>query len=578
MRSGMNRRDDGALERWNPAFGRWEVQAALPAPAVAAPAVAAPAVARSAPVQTVVRHVPAPIRRQYAAARPGRNGSGFGSGGNTSADAELSTSLDRMRAASRQMVRDSSYAKRAKLIVVNNVIGAGIGMQAQVMSSREALRTDINAAIEKAWSQWAAADSCHTGGSLAFGDLERAAMGQVFEAGEVFVRLHFRRFGESAVPLALELIEAERVPHNLVEPGAVTANGEVRMGVEVDEFNRPIAYWIRQRHPGDIRARVGATDRFERVPADQIFHLRVVDRWPQTRGEPWLHTVMRKIDDLNELTGAELQAVRASAYYFATIQTPEGDHPFAGKQEEGANAQGAVGQAVMDIEPLTVQQLAPGEELNFHAPNRPNANLDAFLRHIVREGSTGIPGVTYEALSGDYSQSNYSSSRMGLLDARDSFKVLQQWWLRSFRRPLHKVWLQQAVLARAVPGIPVEQYALAPDKFEAVLFKPRGWSWVDPTKEVGAYKEAIKAGLTTLTDVIAATADGRDIEDVIATRKRELQMLEEAGIDVDTTVEEPQEPMAPAAAAAPANVEDGAQDTEDDATPQGRVVPISRTA
>ena len=516
--------------------------------------------------------------RQYAAARPGRNGSGFGSGGNTSADAELSTSLDRMRAASRQMVRDSSYAKRAKLIVVNNVIGAGIGMQAQVMSSLEALRNDINAAIEKAWSQWASADSCHTGGSLAFGDFERAAMGQVFEAGEVFVRLHFRRFGESAVPLALELIEAERVPHNLVEPGAVTANGEVRMGVEVDEFNRPIAYWIRQRHPGDIRARVGATDRFERVPADQIFHLRVVDRWPQTRGEPWLHTVMRKIDDLNELTGAELQAVRASAYYFATIQTPEGDHPFAGKQEEGANAQGAVGQAVMDIEPLTVQQLAPGEELSFHAPNRPNANLDAFLRHIVREGSTGIPGVTYEALSGDYSQSNYSSSRMGLLDARDSFKVLQQWWLRSFRRPLHKVWLQQAVLARAVPGIPVDQYALAPDKFEAVLFKPRGWSWVDPTKEVGAYKEAIKAGLTTLTDVIAATADGRDIEDVIATRKRELQMLDEADIDVDTTVEEPQEPMAPAAGAAPADVEDGAQDTEDDATPQGRVVPISRTA
>lgn len=509
--------------------------------------------------------------RQYAAARPGRNGSGYGSSGNTSADAELSTSLDRMRAASRQMVRDSSYAKRAKLIVVNNVIGAGIGMQAQVMSSRDALRTDVNAAIEKAWGDWSVAGSCHTGGSLAFGDFERAAMGQVFEAGEVFVRLHFRRFGESRVPLALELIEAERVPHNLVEPGAVTAQGEVRMGVEVDEFHRPIAYWVRQRHPGDIRARVGATDRFERVPADQMFHLRLVDRWPQTRGEPWLHTVMRKIDDLNELTGAELQAVRASAYYFATIQTPEGDNPLKSAEED-------TGQGVMDIEPLTVQQLAPGEELNFHAPNRPNANLDAFLRHIVREGSTGIPGVTYEALSGDYSQSNYSSSRMGLLDARDSFKVLQQWWLRSFRKPLHKVWLQQAVLARAVQGIPVDQYALAPDKFEAVLFKPRGWSWVDPTKEVGAYKEAIKAGLTTLTDVIAATADGRDIEDVITTRKRELQMLEEAGIDVDTTVEEPQEPVAPAAAAPAVDPEDDAPDAEDDAAPQGRVVPISRTA
>lgn len=512
--------------------------------------------------------------RQYAAARPGRNGSGYGSSGNTSADAELSTSLDRMRAASRQMVRDSSYAKRAKLIVVNNVIGAGIGMQAQVMSTRDALRTDVNAAIEEAWGSWATAENCHTGGSLAFGDLERAALGQVFEAGEVFIRLHFDKFGDSKIPLALELIEAERVPHNLVEPGAVTAQGEVRMGVEVDRFHRPIAYWVRERHPGDIRARVGATDRFERVPADQMFHLRLVDRWPQTRGEPWLHTVMRKIDDLNELTGAELQAVRASAYYFATIQTPEGDNPLKSAEE-------GTGQGVMDIEPLTVQQLAPGEELSFHAPNRPNANLDAFLRHIVREGSTGIPGVTYEALSGDYSQSNYSSSRMGLLDARDSFKVLQQWWVRSFRRPLHKVWLQQAVLSRQVPGITVDQYAMAPSKFEAVLFKPRGWSWVDPTKEVGAYKEAIKAGMTTLTDVIAATADGRDIEDVITTRKRELQMLEEADIEVDTTVPEPQEPMAPPAAAPVADPEEP-EDPEDDAEPgaqaPARVFAMSRTA
>jgi capsid protein len=88
------------------------------------------------------------------------------------------------------------------------------------------------------------------------------------------------------------------------------------------------------------------------------------------------------------------------------------------------------------------------------------------------------------------------------------------------------------VLPTVTPG----QYAVDPSKFEAVLFKPRGWSWVDPTKEVNAYKEAIKAGLTTITDVIAATAGGLDIEDVVKTRKRELKLLKEAGFEVDTTV------------------------------------------
>jgi hypothetical protein len=112
--------------------------------------------------------------------------------------------------------------------------------------------------------------------------------------------------------------------------------------------------------------------------------------------------------------------------------------------------------------------------------------------------------------------------------------------------------MQAAVLSGAIPSISVEQWALDPDRFLEVTWKLRGWSWVDPTKEVEAYKEAIKAGLTTTTRVIAQTADGADIEDIIAERKRELEMFDEAGIEIDTTVQEPVEPVAPAAPAPPA--------------------------
>ena len=128
--------------------------------------------------------------RQYAAARPTRLSAGFGSSGNSSADAELNSSLTQLRARSRQMVRDSAYAKRAKAIVVNNVIGCGIGMQAQVMTTRDALNTPVNDGIERAWFEWCDASQCHTGGALHFHDLERAAMGHVFEAGEVLSLIH----------------------------------------------------------------------------------------------------------------------------------------------------------------------------------------------------------------------------------------------------------------------------------------------------------------------------------------------------------------------------------------------------
>lgn len=523
------------------------IGAALTAWRQPAPAAGSPAAARG--------------RRMYASARSTRTTGGFGNG-DTSADAEISTSLARLRQRSRQMVRDSSYAKRAKKIVVGNVIGAGVGMQCQVGTTRNGLNDAVNGDIEQVFSQWCAADSAHTGGKLHFHDLERALLGEVFEAGEVLVRVHMRKFGQSAVPLGLELIESERLALDVTADSIDTKTGEYRLGVECDSFGRPIAYWIRERHPGDLYGRAGNNvARYERVPAEQIFHLSVVDRWPQTRGVPWLHTALRKLDELNEYTGLEVSAARGSASYFATITTPEEENPLPTDEEDD-------GKPVMDLEPLTIQELAPGEQLQFHAPNRPNSALDPFMRAMLREVASGAD-CSYESLSRDYSQSNYSSSRLSLIDDRETWRTLQQWWIRSFRLPLHRLWLRQAVLSRAVTGVTVEQYALNPAKFEAVHFKPRGWSWVDPTKEVNAYKEAIKAGMTTLTDVIAQTGGGQDIEDVVRTRRRELDLMAENDILSDVTVM-PEPVAAPPGAPAPEPEPD-----DDEATPPKRVIALA---
>ena len=107
---------------------------------------------------------------------------------------------------------------------------------------------------------------------------------------------------------------------------------------------------------------------------------------------------------------------------------------------------------------------------------------------------------------------------------------------------LHAIWLHQAVLARVVTSISVQEYALNPGKFEAVRFKPRGWSWIDPTKEVEAYEKAIRNGFTTVGRVIAQTADGSDLEDILKERKQELEMMADLGLKFDTdpsTVKDP---------------------------------------
>ena len=462
--------------------------------------------------------------RQYNSAQNSRLTSGFGTT-NSSADNELVQSLQTLRSRSRQLIRDAAFAKRAKVIVVNNVIGHGVGMQAEVRTSRDTLAESVNESIEEAFEEWSRGDSCHTGGTMHFADLERAAFGSIFEAGEVFIRIHRSAFGGSRIPFALELIEPERLADDYAQPGPISIGSQMRMGIEVDRFFRPVAYWIKTAHPGEVRFSGDTTAKIERISADDIFHLRIVDRWPQTRGEPWMHSVARKLNDIDGYTEAEIVAARSAASYMGFIESDNADDPNAELQEDGSYQ--------TELSPGIIDRLKPGEKFNFAAPNRPNSQAEAFLRFMLREIAAGT-GVSYESVSRDYSQSNYSSSRLALLDDRDLYRTFQLWWIRNFRQELHKEWLQAAVLSNAVQ-IPIAQYAEDAHKFESASFKARGWSWIDPTKEVEAYKEAVKAGFITVTDVIAQTGNGTDLEDVLEGRRRELDMMDAAGLEFDTS-------------------------------------------
>lgn len=468
-----------------------------------------------------------PMTRMYANAVPTRLNQGFPSF-NTSADAELVTSLRNLRSRSRQLVRDAAYAKNSKRVITNNVIGTGIKLQALVQNTRGGLSARINDAIEEAWREWSIGENCHTGGEIHFHDLERMMIGQVFEAGEIFVRIHRRAFGRSSVPLALEIIEPERVVDGYAQPSQVVANGQIRMGIEVDAFRRPVAYWVRDLHPGDVRLNVERTDRAERVPAADMFHLRIIDRWPQTRGEPWLHAVAGKLGDMSGYSEAEIIAARGAANYLGIIETPEDPESLGQKTEDG--------NIEMGLQPGTFLRVQPGEKATFLTPNRPNSAMDPFMRFMLREIAAGT-GVSYESLSRDYSQSNYSSTRLALLDDRDVWKTLQAWFIRSFRSRLHLEWMTSAVLSGAIPEIDKTQYALDMKRYNAAIMRPRGWSWIDPTKEVAAYKEAVKAGFTTVGAVIAQTSGGEDLEDVMTTRHDELEYMDELDLAFDTSPE-----------------------------------------
>ncbi len=264
----------------------------------------------------------------------------------------------------------------------------------------------------------------------------------------------------------------------------------------------------------------------EGVPAADMIHLRIIDRWPQTRGVPWMHTVIQKLNDMDGYSEAEIVAARGAAAYLAMVEQGDllGD-PTIEEQDDDTYEQ--------FLEPGVARRLKKGEKINFNNPNRPNSQLDPFMRYMLREVAAGV-GVSYEALSRDYAQSNYSSSRLALLDDRDTWRVLQQWYIRTFRQRIHEAWLGQAVLAGVIPSITVQAFATDMERYLGVKYKARGWGWIDPTKEVAAFKEAVKAGFITQTAVIAQTGNGADLQDVLEERRDELDQAEQLQLSFDT--------------------------------------------
>src|SRR3954463_11856221 len=213
----------------------------------------------------------------------------------TSIDAEIRGNLKTLRNRTRQLERDNDFVRSFLREVEINVIGQGIQMQSLVRMQRgDKLNDKLNQEIEDAWSCWQKKTRCHVAGKLSFPSIERLVARSVSRDGEIAIRLIQQKFGDSRVPLALEILESDRLDDTYNE---VTAEGnEVRMGVEFDSWGRPVAYYFFSYHPGDYPAgfNVG-TKRRVRIPAKEIIHPFVTERAGQTRGVPWISTAIKRL-------------------------------------------------------------------------------------------------------------------------------------------------------------------------------------------------------------------------------------------------------------------------------------------
>jgi len=422
-------------------------------------------------------------------------------------DLELRSSLPALRARARDLMKNDDYCRRYMNLLLQNVVGLGVQLQARISDSNGKLDTANNRMIEDAWWKFTRKGRTSADGKLSFHDVERLVLKGAGTDGEIFIRKHVVNS-----EFRLEVIPADAVD---VRYEADLGKGRrVVMGVELDDFNRPLAYHVVTRPQSSGEQRV-------RIPANEVIHVVDPEFADQTRGFPWIVSGMRTLHVLKLYREAELIAadVAAGKMGFFTSRTGEEFSAIAVDREEED------GPLITNADPGTFHELPEGMQFSTFDPQHPNSSYAPFVQEVLRGIASGF-GISYAALANDPTAMSWSALRHVELQDRDFYRTKQAWLIESLHVPVFEAWLEHAMLSGALDGKTIPPSAF--DKLNNVQFMPRSWAWVDPLKDIEANREMVRMNVKSLTAV--AAEQGSDLEEVIKQRVKERALLDAAGL------------------------------------------------
>ena len=441
-------------------------------------------------------------------------------------DSALRMGLKSLRARSRQLADNNDYARKFFNTVKCNVIGGrGIRLQVRSKDANGKFDKKANRLIEEGWLDWGKkVNSPTTDGRMSWVDAQRLFIESVGRDGEVIIRMvpgYPNKYGFS-----IQILEADHLDE---EFNTTLSNGNfIKMGIEFNQWNKPVAYHLLREHPGDqiFSQKRFSANLYERIPAEQIIHAFIVTRPSQSRGLPWMHTAMMRLHMLGGYEEAELVAARVGASKMGFFTSPDGTSYNGQDEEDGA--------MIMEADPGTFEQLPEGMEVTTFDPQHPNSGFEAFEKAILRGVASGL-NVSYNSLASNLEGVNFSSIRHGTLEERDNWRDLQAWVAEHLCDVVFTQWLTMAMTVRAIP-LPIAKF----DKFNKPLWRGRGWMWIDPLKENQANALAIEKKMKSRTQV--ADEQGVDIEELFEQIAAEEEIAARLGLKLTLEEAEPAPP------------------------------------
>lgn len=453
-------------------------------------------------------------------------------------NALLRNDLRKLRARSRDLARNDDTARRFLNILKQNVLGhSGILLQAKNKLRSGKPDKKWNDEIEREWKlfgqkrrrrgQFESPSAC---GQLTLREIAWLILWNRAIDGECFVQI-LPGYPHNRHRFAVRFLNPD-----LLDSGYCVeqpSGNRVEMGIEFDEFDRPVAYHFSEQHPNRKFSRASA--KRLRIPASQIIHIFRREYIGQKRGIPDFAAIMHKAKMLNGVHEAIVIGWRVAASKMGFFVNEDPDPMDIGQPDES-------GDFVMDATPGSFEKMPTGfSDLKLFDPDYPTSTYESGHRVFMQQLSNGL-NVSSPTLSNDYSGVNYSSLRQALLEDREGWRCVQAEMIDDCYQPLFDEWYEWTAritgrISTAAPGRQLEP---------VIAWQPRGWPWVDPLKEVKAHVTAIDANLRTRQSIIAETT-GADFADTVQELGEEKAMLDEHGLvtAAEPTPGEPPNPQDP---------------------------------
>lgn len=456
-----------------------------------------------------------------------------------SADADLIPEKNVLDARVRDTMRNDAYVAGAANVHKDSIVGSIFLLNAKpdsrVLFGRadDAWEAEFQEEVEAKFTLWAESPQNWVDASRhnSLTELVRLAVHVDVACGEVLATAEWMNRAGRPFRTAIQMVDTDR----LCDPTTIDFDKRVRGGIEQDEFGAPIAYYIRRTHPADLRLRAADwtdMDKWDRIPArkpwgrQMVLHLFEQQRVDQSRGVAAMVTALTEMKMAQAFRKTELERAVVAATYAASIESdlPAGD-VYAAMGAGNTNpatewltdyldmiGEYSGGAKNLHIAGTKIPVFLPGTHLKIQNPGANGPAGDKFEQSLLRHIAAAL-GISYEQLSKDYSQTNYSSARAAMAETNKAMQSRKKRVADAFANFVYRLWMEEAINTDALESlkrrnVPAFYEGLNAEAYCACDWIGAGQGLIDPLKETQADVLALKNHLTTLEDVIARRSGG----------------------------------------------------------------------